>query len=94
MKISEKHKKIIKKVMIVGVIAYTSYTFISQQQTLNAYKSEQNYYQQQINQEKENKEKLATIKENIDSTDYIEQVAREKLDMYLPNERVYIDISK
>lgn len=94
MKISEKHKKIIKKVMIVGVIAYTSYTFISQQQTLNAYKSEQNYYQQQINLEKENKEKLATIKENIDSTDYIEQVAREKLDMYLPNERVYIDISK
>ena len=94
MKISEKHKKIIKKVMIVGVIAYTSYTFISQQQTLNAYKSEQNYYQQQINLEKENKEKLATIKENIDSTDYIEQVAREKLDMYFPNERVYIDISK
>ena len=26
--------------------------------------------------------------------EYIEEVAREKLDMYLPNERVYIDISK
>ena len=33
-------------------------------------------------------------KENVNSTEYIEEVAREKLDMYLPNERVYIDISK
>ena len=28
------------------------------------------------------------------TSQYIEEVAREKLDMYLPNERVYIDISK
>ena len=28
------------------------------------------------------------------SNEYIEQIAREKLDMYLPNERVYIDIGK
>ena len=26
--------------------------------------------------------------------EYIEEMAREKLDMYLPNERVYIDTSK
>ena len=31
---------------------------------------------------------------NINSKEYIEEVAREKLDMYLPNEKVYIDISK
>lgn len=29
------------------------------------------------------------MKDNINSPEYIEQVAREKLDMYLPNERIY-----
>ena len=45
-------------------------------------------------QEKEKQEELKTTKENINSEEYIEEVAREKLDMYLPNEKVYIDISK
>ena len=30
-------------------------------------------------------------KQNITSLDYIEKLAREKLGMYLQNERVYID---
>ena len=30
-------------------------------------------------------------KENIKSIDYIEKLAREKLGMYLQNERVYVD---
>jgi len=33
-------------------------------------------------------------KENVNSKEYIERVAREKLNMFLPNERVYIDISQ
>ena len=40
------------------------------------------------------KKELQKTKENVNSTEYIEEVAREKLVMYLPNERVYIDISK
>jgi len=35
-----------------------------------------------------------SMKENVDSTEYIEEMAREKLDMYLPNERVYVDMGK
>ena len=31
-------------------------------------------------------------KKNINSEKYIEEIAREKLDMYLPNEKVFIDI--
>ena len=40
------------------------------------------------------KQELADTKEHLDSKEYIEDVAREKLDMYLPNERVYIDKTK
>jgi cell division protein FtsB len=39
-------------------------------------------------------ETLTTTKDNIDSPEYIEEIAREKLDMYFPNETVYIDKSK
>ena len=48
----------------------------------------------EIDKEKKNKEELLELKNNINSPEYIEQIAREKLDMYLPNERVYIDISQ
>ena len=46
------------------------------------------------NIQKEYKEQLLQTKENISSPEYIEEIAIEKLDMYLPNEKVYIDISK
>ena len=33
-------------------------------------------------------------KANVNSNEFIESIAREKLDMYLPNERVYVDNEK
>ena len=44
-----------------------------------------------IEEEKEIKEELAKKKDDVNSLDFIEQMAREKLDMYYPNERVYVD---
>ena len=42
----------------------------------------------------QNKQDLEEGKQNINSTEYIEKLAREKLGMYLQNERVYIDSNK
>ena len=42
----------------------------------------------------ENKQNLEQEKKNTDSLEYIEKLAREKLGMYLPNERVYVDSTK
>ncbi len=89
-----KTKKLLKKILFIGIIIYVVYTFFAQQKTLNSYQADQERYSEQIAQEKDKQEELKTTKENIDSKEYIEEVAREKLDMYLPNERVYIDISK
>lgn len=89
-----KTKSLIKKILLVGIFIYVVYTFFVQQKALNAYQAEQERYSTQIAEEKEKQEDLKTMKENINSKEYIEEVAREKLDMYLPNERVYIDISK
>ena len=89
-----KTKSLIKKILLVVIIIYVVYTFFVQQKALNAYQADKERYSEQIAQEKEKQEELKTTKENINSKEYIEEVAREKLDMYLPNERVYIDISK
>ncbi len=87
-------KKLYKKIPILVFAIYVIYTLISQQQILNSYKVEANKYTNDILQAQAEQEKLNETKNNINSNEYIEQIAREKLGMYLPNERVYIDIGK
>lgn len=93
-KLHMKIKKFLRTIIIVAVLIYVSTVFIEQQKSLIAYKNEQKVLEDKIQQQKEYKEELLATKENLSSPEYIEQVAREKLDMYLPNERVYIDIAK
>ena len=86
--------KLLKRIIIVAVLIYAIYTFISQQKLLNTYTAEAKQINTQIEEAEEIKQELADTKEHLDSKEYIEDFAREKLDMYLPNEKVYIDISK
>ncbi len=83
--------KKIKKVFILVLIVYAVFTVINQQKTLNKYNRESVELSEQIEEEKQNKEQLAKRKDDVNSLEFIEQTAREKLDMYYPNERVYID---
>lgn len=87
-------KKVYKKIIIAIFIIYFVVTIISQQKTLNQYKTEASAYAKQLEAAKETNSDLQATKADINSTEYIEEVAREKLDMYLPNERVYIDMGK
>ena len=83
----------INRFIIIAVLIYFIYTLVSQQQTLNSYKQEASTYSNQIEEANDKNEELKNVKNNINSTEYIENMAREKLGMYLPNERVYIDIT-
>ena len=89
-------KKILKfnRIIIIGIIIYVLYLLISRQQVLSSYKKEEQTYAKQIEQEQLKNAELLEEKENVNSTEFIEEIARDKLGMYLPNERVYIDISK
>lgn len=91
MKNKQKESKIYKKLIFLGILLYVGYIFINQQKTLNTYKTTQAYYNEQFNKQLAYQETLYKTKDNINSREYIQEVAREKLDMYLPNERVYID---
>ena len=84
-------KKFVKKIIFAFILFYVVYTFISQQKILNSYSATKDYYKEQIEEQMKYAEKLKKNKDNINSEEYIEEIAREKLDMYLPNERVYVD---
>lgn len=86
-----KNEKIYKSLLILIIGIYAIFTLINQQKMLNQYTSNVEELSKEIQEEKETKEELAQKKDNVDSLEYIEQMAREKLDMYYPNERVYID---
>ena len=87
-------KKTYKKVLLFIALCYVINIFITQQKALNTYLAEIDQYEEKIEEAEETKQSLVAMKENVNSPEYIEQIAREKLSMYLPNERVYIDITK
>lgn len=87
----KKNKKMSKKLLILGIALYVIFTLVNQQKTLNQYNQDSNELASQIEEQKEYKEELAKKKEDVNSLNFIEQTAREKLDMYFPNERIYVD---
>ena len=87
-------KKIYRNVIIAIFLIYFVVTLVSQQKTLNQYSSEAEIYAKQLETATEENKDLNKTKEDVNSTEYIEQMAREKLDMYLPNERVNIDMNR
>ena len=87
----KKNKKILRNLLIIGIVVYIAFVFIDQQKTLNEYSKSTEELNQQIASEKTTNEELNQQKDNVNSLDFIEEMAREKLDMYYPNERVYMD---
>ncbi len=88
---SIKNTKKIKKIVLIIILIYAIITFVKQQKILNAYNEQESNLKTQISEASEYQEKLNAEKENVNSPEYIESIAREKLGMYLPNERVYVD---
>lgn len=86
--------KLLKKLIFFGLLVYVCFVFVSQQSDLSTYTKQCKYYEEQITTEYKNKEELLKQKDNAESDEFIEKVAREKLNLYKPNEVVYIDISK
>ncbi len=87
----KKNKKILRNLLIIAIIIYIAFVFINQQKTLNQYSKNTEELNQQIASEEATNEDLKQQKDNVNSLEFIEEMAREKLDMYYPNERVYVD---
>lgn len=84
----------LKNIAVIAFIIYAMTTFINQEKVLSSYREQEAEVASQIEEAKEYQEELNVSKENANSLEYIEQVAREKLNMYYPNEKIYVDNSK
>lgn len=87
-------KKIYLKLLIYIAAIYVGITLFNQQKTLNQYTADSEYINNEIKEAEKYSQELANQKDQVDSLDFIEKTAREKLDMYYPYETVYVDISK
>ena len=86
-----KKKKLLKRLIILLIAIYVIFTLINQQKTLNQYSRNSEELNTQIAEAEEEKKELTKQKDNVDSLEFIEKTARDMLDMYYPNERVYIN---
>ena len=86
-----KRRKLYKKLLILLVLIYAIFTLVNQQKVINKYTSNSKELASKIEEQENYKKELVAEKDNVNSKEYIEQMAREKLDMYYPNEKIYVD---
>ena len=86
-----KKKKLYKRLLTILVLVYAIFTLTNQQKVLNQYSKNSKELASKIEEQQTYNGELVSEKENVDSKQFIEQMAREKLEMYYPNEKVYID---
>jgi cell division protein FtsB len=80
--------------ILLMIFLYLSYIAVDQQKLLHAKNLELEKVENKIREEELLNEELAREKEMIQSDEYKEKVAREKLGMVKKNERVFVDIGK
>lgn len=85
-------KNLIRNLFIFLIIIYVIYTLINQQVLLNEYNEKQAQVSIELTEIQQENEELLLTQEQVDSSEFIEETAREKLDMYYPNETIYIGI--
>lgn len=88
----KKKVNLFKICLLTFLMIYASWTLIKQELEINKYEKEKVTYIEQINLAKQKQEEYKHYSEYVNSDEYIEKVAREKLGMLLPEERIYIEI--
>ena len=105
-KSEDKSKKTKKKLdsfdvasaVVIGLLIWAgislSFTFIEQQMEISVLKERKLALETQIKQEEKELKKVKNTLNQMDTLEFIEKQAREKLGMIKPGETVYIDLTK
>ena len=83
--------KLLKTILITAVLMYTGLTVFKQEVAFNKYDSEIEKYERLIEEEQLRNEQLVSTRMKISSKEYVEEIAREKLGLVMPNEIVFVD---
>ncbi len=86
-------KRLVKTIAVIFVLMYSFFVMVDQEVDFKKYDSELNNYNNMIAEEDMLHEQLVNTRSQISSEKYIEEVARDKLGLVMPNEVVFIDAS-
>ena len=93
-----KQKLNVKRLAIVAAAAvfiiYFVYAMIAQQIALSNKNKEIQSLEEQVSAANTETERLQKELDNLEDPEYLERVAREKLGLVRPNERVFVDANK
>jgi cell division protein FtsB len=76
------------------LLGYFAYIILNQQQEFNAKNAELNAVHDKVKQEKELGKQLDREKADVNSDEYNEKIARDKLGMVKSGDKVFVDIGK
>lgn len=91
---SKRKKSRIGLILVIAFIIYFAYIAVGQQKVLYLKDIEMKKVQSKIDEELAENEKLKNEKDLLNSDEFVEKTAREKLGMVKKGERVYVDIGK
>ena len=83
----------LSRILIVLIMVYVAYILIQQQISLNYYGTRQDYYKDEINNQKQELEALEKKQIMYDSDIYIEKLARVMLGYVILGEIVFLESS-
>ena len=85
---------VIFSIFVIVMSIYSAVTMIEQQKILSAKSNELKSIQAKIDEESKATDDLKKQKEVVNSDEYVESVAREKLGMVKHGEKVFVDVNK
>ena len=79
--------------LITGLVFYLGTVLINQERELNKIEEETKHYQALLDEANMKTEELREKKSRINTDEYIEEYAREKLGLVMPYEVIFVDAS-
>ncbi len=87
------NKNRVKIIILVVICAGMIIRGIMQQPEILENKAEIARLKEEIEYEKIRQKEVENLKESVDTDEYIEQIARDKLGMIKKNEKIFVDVS-
>ena len=85
--------KLFSTLMIAAMVFYLGGVLIKQEKELRTIENEKKQYQALLDEANMKTEELKQVKSRINSDEYIEEYAREKLGLVMPYEIIFMDAS-
>jgi cell division protein FtsB len=92
--VSSRKKPRFGLIILSVFIAYFIYIMAGQEKLIKAKQVEMKQVEAMVEEEKALNQELKNQKEEVNSDQYIEKVAREKLGLVKPGEKVFVDIGR